>query len=266
MVHTLDWSHVDSSLFGNCRCFTHISNSSSRFTFENYVKISLDTLGGTLIKRYNRFIADIILDTGEAITSHCPNTGRMLGVLTAGNLVRVTQHPKNKFPYRLEMIHVEGVWVGVNTQWPNKLINQALLMHGIPFFEGYPHFKSEVIVSPSTRLDFLLWNDDGDRCYVEVKNVHYKEGTTALFPDSPTQRGVKHLKELTSLLDSQTRCVCLYVIQRHDCENFTPIQHLDPLYAQTAKEVHAQGVESMAISCFLDESGIILGPTLPVLF
>jgi sugar fermentation stimulation protein A len=206
---------------------------------------------GVLLKRYKRFFADIQLASGEIITAHCPNTGPMTGVSTPGSLVQVSRsdNPKRKLPYTWELIQVhdnEPTWVGVNTALPNRVIKLALEQQIIPeLAQGYDQIFCEVPYGTAlkSRVDFLLKSASDERpIYVEVKNATLAQGNVALFPDTITTRGQKHLKELMALLP-QARAVMLYFINRGDCPYFAPGDGFDPIYGQLLREAVARGLE-----------------------
>ncbi|MEB3192393.1 MAG: DNA/RNA nuclease SfsA [Snowella sp.] len=201
---------------------------------------------GKLQKRYKRFFADIELETGEMITAHCPNTGPMTGVCQIGNLVYVSQsnNPKRKLAYTWEMIQIQDTWVGVNTNLPNQVIKQALTQKIFPELAGlYDTVKSEVPYGQDrkSRIDFLLSQSGQPDIYLEVKNTTLAQNQLALFPDTVTTRGQKHLEELTALLPS-TRSVMLYFINRGDCSEFSPGDAFDPNYGQLLRQGISQGL------------------------
>lgn len=203
---------------------------------------------GVLLKRYKRFLADIELDTGEIITAHCPNTGPMTGVCIPGNRVMVsyTDSAKRSLPYTWELIeltHTKPTWVGTNTALPNRVIRSALAAHLFPELGDYDTIKPEVPYGQAkkSRIDFLL-TGAGRPIYIEVKNTTWALGERALFPDTVTTRGQKHLQELTQLLPD-ARAVMLYFINRSDCTQFSPGDQADPLYGSLFRGAIAQGVE-----------------------
>ncbi len=210
---------------------------------------------GILIKRYKRFFADIELVSGELITAHCPNTGPMTGVSTPGSLVQVSRssNPKRKLSYTWEMIQVndtQPTWIGVNTGLPNRVIKLALEQQFFPQLSNYNTVRGEVPYGKQlkSRVDFLLTNELSDAesiarpIYLEVKSVTLSQGKMALFPDTVTTRGQKHLRELMALVP-QARAVMLYFINRGDCTDFAPCDGADPLYGKLLREAVAQGVE-----------------------
>lgn len=206
---------------------------------------------GILLKRYKRFFADIQLDTGEVITAHCPNTGPMTGVCTIGNPVMVSKshNPKRKLAYTWELIQVhdtlQPTWVGVNTLLPNQITKLALAQHLFPSLGNYQQINSEVPygADKKSRIDFLLTGNDTDKpIYVEVKNTTWTDGSIAVFPDTETTRGQKHLRELMASLP-QYRSVMLYFINRGDCDRFAPGDTVDPKYGLLLRQAMAMGLE-----------------------
>ncbi len=211
---------------------------------------------GVLLKRYKRFFADIELATGEVITAHCANTGPMTGVCTPGSLVQVSlsNNPKRKLAYTWEMIQVndtEPTWVGINTALPNQIVKLALEKRLFPQLGNYSQIRGEVGygVDKSSRVDFLLSASEADKpIYLEVKNTTWAKSPVALFPDTVTTRGQKHLRELMALLPS-ARAVMLYLINRGDCTQFAPGDSADPVYGELLRNAIASGLQVLPV-CF----------------
>ncbi len=206
---------------------------------------------GKLIKRYKRFLADIELETGETITAHCANTGPMRGVSEPNSLVQVSQsnNPKRKLAYTWEMIQVNNTWVGINTSLPNKVIKTALTQNLIPeLATRYSSIRTEVPYGKNkkSRIDFLLSKENQPDIYLEVKNVTLTQGSTALFPDTVTTRGQKHLEELMTLAPP-AKAIMLYFINRNDCDRFAPADSYDSKYAQLYRQAIAAGVEILPL-------------------
>ncbi len=221
-------------------------------------------LEGKLIKRYKRFLADIELTTGEIITAHCPNTGPMIGVSTPGSSVLVSKsnNPKRKLAYTWEAIEVNDTrptWVGVNTGLPNKVIKLALEKKLLPeLADRYDRFRSEVAYGKDkkSRIDFFLTKEDASTpIYVEVKSVTLSQGTVALFPDTVTTRGQKHLRELIALIPS-AKPIMLYFINRGDCDLFAPGDLYDPEYGKLLRVAINAGVEILPYRFEITPEGI----------
>src|SRR5262249_34130672 len=174
----------------------------------------------TLVKRYKRFLADVRLETGEALTVHVANPGAMTGLAAPGARVWLSksENPKRKLPYSWELVEVDlgagPELAGVNTAHPNPLVRAALLAQKIPELAGYASVRSEVKYAKTSRVDFLLEDAARPPCYVEVKNVHLmRRPGLAEFPDAVTARGAKHLDELAAAITAGARAVMLYLIQ-----------------------------------------------------
>ncbi len=204
---------------------------------------------GILIKRYKRFLADIKLNNGEIVTAHCANTGPMKGLLNQGAKVRLSfsSSPKRKLPWTWEQVKVLGsnnqeVWVGINTLFANKLIKKVIEKNLLKDKIGdIDQIKSEVPYGKDkkSRIDFLLTptlsNPDNRDIYVEVKNTTWTKKNVAIFPDTETIRGQKHLKELKDIMP-QSKSVLLPCITRIDVSFYSPGDEVDPLYGKLFRE------------------------------
>lgn len=215
---------------------------------------------GRLQARYKRFFADIVLDTGETITAHCPNPGKMLGLLDSGTRALVTHigDPRKKLQYRLEALEERGTWVGVNTQWPNRLIHKAIDAGILPQLAGYDSIKPEVKYGRNSRIDLLATGHTVlSDAYIEVKNVHLSRNAgLAEFPDCVTQRGAKHLYELIDMVSEGHRAVVVFCVQRHDVTRFTIARDCDPGFARAFDAARAAGVEFLALSFEFSPAGL----------
>ncbi|MBE9048456.1 DNA/RNA nuclease SfsA [Pleurocapsales cyanobacterium LEGE 10410] len=218
-------------------------------------------ISGRLIRRYKRFLADIELETGEIITAHCPNTGPMTGICIPHSLVQVSQsnNPKRKLAYTWEMIQINSTWVGTNTAIPNRVVKLALEQNLFPeLAHRYSKVRSEVPYGrdKKSRVDFLLTGDDlQPPIYLEVKSVTLSTSNLALFPDTVTTRGQKHLVELTNLVPD-LKAVMLYFINRGDCDTFAPSDRCDAKYGELLREAVAQGVEVLPYRFEITPQGI----------
>ena len=223
---------------------------------------------GILIKRYKRFLSDIELDTGEIVTAHCANTGPMKGVLCPGGRVRVkySPSPKRKLDWSWEQAEVPShnelrkCWVGINTSLPNKLIRNLIESNClVKQFGPISSIKPEVAygLEGKSRIDLLLnpckKNKDPRKIFVEVKNTTWCDKSLALFPDTVTTRGQKHLRELMSIYPN-SRAVLIPCISRSDMDSFAPGDCADALYGKLFREAVSKGVEVIPCSFgfFLD--------------
>jgi sugar fermentation stimulation protein A len=221
---------------------------------------------GTLVSRYKRFFADVALDDGTEITAHCPNPGAMLGLNTPGLRVWVSRSddPKRKLAWTLELVEADGGLVGINTMHPNRLVAEALAADHFPELTGYATHRREVKYGTNSRVDFLLEAPDRVPCWLEVKNCHLRRsGTLAEFPDCVAARSLKHLKELTAMVEAGQRAVMLFVIQRTDCDAFSACHDLDPAYAKGLTHAAANGVEVLAYACEITTEAVRVAAPVP---
>ena len=217
-------------------------------------------ISGRLIRRYKRFLADIELDTGEIITAHCPNTGPMTGIAIPGKRVQVSKsdNPKRKLAYTWEMIQIGSTWVGTNTAIPNRVVKLALQQKLLPeLAPKYHTIRSEVPYGKDkkSRIDFLLTDYNQPAIYVEVKSVTLSSANLALFPDTVTIRGQRHLQDLMDLVP-ETKAVMLYFINRRDCNTFAPSDTYDPAYGELLRLAVAKGVEVLPYRFEITPQGI----------
>jgi sugar fermentation stimulation protein A len=206
-------------------------------------KIETKMIQGTLLRRYKRFLADVQLESGEVIVAYCCNTGKLLGV-PENALIMLTDHgadTKRKLRYTWEWFKDGETWVGINTHEANKIVHELLLHKQIPGLEHYTSIRKEVKYGVNSRIDFLL-EDAEKRLYLEVKSIHMKRNRHAQFPDCPTERGAKHMLELSNIIDTNTKAAVLYLVQRDDCDTFSIAADLDPIYAKAAETAHKCGV------------------------
>ncbi|QDF29306.1 DNA/RNA nuclease SfsA [Halarcobacter anaerophilus] len=199
---------------------------------------------GRLIKRYKRFLADIILENGEEITAHVPNSGAMTSCIEPNCEVWVTFHdnPKRKLKYTLELTKMNENLICTNTTVANKIAIEAIKNGTIKELQNYTSLKPEQKYGKNSRIDILLENEN-KKCYVEIKSVTLKIDEMLAFPDAITSRGTKHLIELSDMVKEGHRAVMLYVIQRTDQLPFRLAEEIDKKYAQTFKEVTKNAVE-----------------------
>jgi len=221
---------------------------------------------GTLVSRYKRFFADVVLEDGTPVTAHCPNPGAMLGLNTPGlpAWVSKSDDPKRKLAHTLELVEADGGLVGINTLHPNRITAEALAADAIPEVAGYATHRREVRYGENSRVDFLLEHPDRPACWLEVKNCHLRRsGALAEFPDCVAARSLKHLRELSAMVRAGQRAVMLFVIQRTDCDAFSACAELDPAYARGLTEAAAAGVEVLAYRCAITPERVLLADRVP---
>tara|TARA_B100001063_G_scaffold242967_1_gene272674 strand:+ start:98 stop:835 length:738 start_codon:yes stop_codon:yes gene_type:complete len=220
---------------------------------------------GTFLRRYKRFFADLIDSNGNIITVHCPNTGSMKNCLEPNSCCwySLSANPKRKLKGTLEIVTTKyGSLAGVNTARANNLVKTALDAKLISELSMYDIVKSEIPYGEEkSRIDFLLQDNSSEfpDCYLEVKNVTLDGGNgLAMFPDSVTTRGTKHLRELVLMAEQGFRSMLLFCVQLSDAKSFSVASNIDPLYASTLSEALDKGVEIIAWRTLITSDNIVL--------
>ena len=225
----------------------------------------------TLVRRYKRFLADVVLETGDITTVHVANPGAMTGLDRPLSRVWLSDsgNPLRKYPCTWELVETDlgsgAELVGVNTGQPLQLVAEAIETGLIPELRGYPSMRREVKYGQNSRVDFLLDDPERKPCYLEVKNVHLmRKPGLAEFPDCVTERGAKHLRELAAMRTSGMRAVLLFVIQVPSAQRFSVAGDIDPAYAAAFDRARAAGVETLAWRCAITVDGINIAEPVPI--
>ncbi|MDY8109658.1 DNA/RNA nuclease SfsA [Fulvimarina sp. 2208YS6-2-32] len=221
-----------------------------------------------LVQRYKRFLADVVIDeTGEETTVHCPNPGAMMGLKAPGSKVWLSRSSSKtrKLPLTLELVEADGTLVGINTNLPNKLAEEAIAAGLVPALSGLGALRREVKYGINSRIDLLGEEPGGRLVHIEVKNVHLmREPGLAEFPDCVTLRGAKHLRELGDQVEAGHRAVMLYIVQRGDCDRVAFAADLDPGYAAAFTAARARGVEAYGVRCDISPDMITPSVAIPI--
>ncbi|QIB69729.1 DNA/RNA nuclease SfsA [Aminipila butyrica] len=214
------------------------------------------------LSRPNRFIAHILLDGREEIC-HVKNTGRCRELLTAGAKIFVQEadNPSRKTKYDLIAVYKKDLLINMDSQVPNKAVQEWLQSGGL--FEDIELIKPESKYKNS-RFDFYV-ETGARKIYLEVKGVTLEEGGLVRFPDAPTERGVKHLKELSECLQEGYEAYVIFVVQMADALLFTANERTHREFAQVLRQVWEQGVQVLAFQCAVTPESIAIGQRLPVL-
>jgi sugar fermentation stimulation protein A len=227
------------------------------------MRFSAPLIEATLVKRYKRFLADVMLPSGETVTAHCANPGAMIGLCPPGARVwlSLSTNPNRKLRHSWELIEVDfgggAEFVGINTSLPNALAAEALAAGAIPELTGYATIRREVRYGANSRVDFLLEAPGRPPCYLEVKNAHLmRQAGLAEFPDAVTKRGAKHLVELAAMKAAGARAVMLFLVQIGSAQRFALARDIDPAYGRAFDLARAAGVEAIARRCRLSHEGI----------
>jgi sugar fermentation stimulation protein A len=222
------------------------------------MRFSAPLVPATLVKRYKRFLADVVLPSGETVTVHCANPGAMTGLNVPGARIWLSKSasPARKLAHSWELIEVDlgagSELVGINTAHPNLLAAEAIAADLIPELAGYRSVRREVKYGANSRVDFLLEGPTRAPCYVEIKNVHLmREPGLAEFPDAVTKRGAKHLAELATVATGGARAVMLFLIQIGSAQRFKLARDIDPIYGRAFDAARSAGVQILAYRCLL---------------
>ncbi len=229
----------------------------------------MDYVKGIFKNRPNRFIAEVEVN-GNIEIAHVPNTGRCRELLVEDAVVWLepSDNPKRKTKFSLHFVENRGHLVSIYSQEANSIVYDAIINGRINELAGYNYHQREKTIDNS-RIDIYLANEVDDccgmsfleePCFVEVNGVTLVVGTEARFPDAPTERGTKHLKELIKLKKEGFRTVVFFLIQHPLGQSFRPNWENDPVFSKTLNEAYESGVEILVYKCDNRLDGIELIP------
>lgn len=216
---------------------------------------------GIFLARPNRFLAQVTVN-GEEVLCHVRNTGRCKELLVPGAQVVVCQeeNPNRKTRFSLLSVYKGKRLINMDSQAPNQVAREWLEQGGL--LPPPCAVRPEVRWGDS-RFDFML-EKDSRQCFVEVKGVTLEQEGTVLFPDAPTLRGARHLRELTRCAAQGIGAAVLFVVQMENVRAFRPNQAADPAFAQALRAAAAGGVRVLAYDCHVTEESLRLGGPVPV--
>lgn len=201
------------------------------------------------MSRPNRFIAEVEID-GEVKVCHVKNTGRCRELLIKG--VRVilerSDNPNRRTEYDLVAVYKGDKLINIDSQAPNAVFGEWLRAGG---FGEVTLIKPECFYKNS-RFDFYVETKD-KKIFIEVKGVTLEENGVVLFPDAPTERGVKHLTELSEAVGDGYEAYVYFVVQMNDCRYFTPNKKTHPEFAEALRLARDSGVNVRAVKCNVTE-------------
>ena len=229
------------------------------------MQFKTNLIKGKLLKRYKRFLADIILEDGTEVIAHCPNPGSMMGLATAGTKVWLEPNndPKKKLKYGWRLVEYKNQMICIDTSIANIVIKEALEKKEIPEL-SYQCFKPEVKYSDNSRIDFLL-TSPSQQTYLEIKSVTLmREKGLAEFPDSITKRGSKHLEDLSKMVTSGHKAVLLFLCMRKDVNRVRIAADLDIIYNANIKAALKSGVQLICYDTQVTRFGVRLGKPIVV--
>ena len=202
-----------------------------------------EIIEGRFIDRPNRFIAHVLIN-GVEETVHVKNTGRCRELLLPNAEVRlaVSDNPNRKTKYDLVAVYMEKLgWVNIDSQAPNKVVQEWLET------QDYTLVKPEYVYGDS-RIDFYMVKDQQEYL-MEVKGCTLEIDGIGYFPDAPTERGVKHLKELTKARTLGYECIIAFVIQMEGVSEVRPYISMQPEFGEALEEAKAAGVKVLFLQC-----------------
>jgi len=229
------------------------------------MRIADSLFDGIFVQRINRFLAEVTLRNGNVL-AFIPNSGRLGELLVRGAPVKISgvgSHLNRKTSYDLIAVFHNGRWVSIDSRIPNKFIRHLVVQNSLPRHNNSRILKEEVRFSDS-RFDFLLESKSGGRCYMEVKSCTLVVDGVAYFPDAPTSRGRKHLRDLVKVHDAGFMASIVFLIQRDDAYVFAPNRRTDPLFAIGLCDASDRGVEVLAFTCKVNNGEIELFREIPV--
>lgn len=221
-------------------------------------------LTGEFIKRPNRFIADISID-GKSWECHVKNTGRCRELLIKGSKIYVQKHsnPKRKTQYSLISVLKGNVLVNIDSQAPNKVVEEFLRSErGRTFFGNIKVIKPEFTYGNS-RFDFYV-ETEKKQIFIEVKGVTLEVEKTAVFPDAPTKRGVKHVLELCKAINLGYETYIIFVIQMKGVTSFRPNDETHYEFGEVLRIAQKAGVNIKAFDCIVEKDSIGIDMEIPV--
>ena len=201
------------------------------------------------ISRPNRFNAKVLLN-GEEVVVHVPNTGRCKEILIEGSkvLLREENNPNRKTRYDLIAAYKGDILINIDSQIPNKVVNEALLNKKIKKLEKFNLINREKTFGKS-RFDFMLSTDNDEKYYLEVKGVTLEEDGECKFPDAPTERGAKHILELIEAKKLGYGAGILFLIQLDNVKSFSPNDLTDPNFSNALRLAYENSVDIMVYNC-----------------
>ena len=230
---------------------------------ETYIfgmQFKTNLIKGKLLKRYKRFLADVILEDETKVIAHCPNPGSMMGLAKVGTTVWLEPNddPKKKLKYGWRLVEYKNQMICIDTSIANMVIKEALEKKAIPEL-SYQGFKPEVKYSDNSRIDFLL-TSPSQQTYLEIKSVTLmREKGLAEFPDSITKRGSKHLADLSKMVTSGHKSVLLFLCMRNDVDRVRIAADLDSIYSNNIKAALKSGVQLVCYDTHVTRFGVRLG-------
>ncbi|WP_040215314.1 DNA/RNA nuclease SfsA [Clostridium polynesiense] len=235
------------------------------------MKMNKNIISAKFLRRPNRFQAYVEVN-GEEIMVHVPNTGRCREILVPGIevLLRAEPNPARKTPYDLIAGYKGDMLINIDSHIPNKVVEEALTLRRIERLKKYNIIFREKVFGTS-RFDFKLLMEPYEdirypqEYFLEVKGVTYEVNGITKFPDAPTVRGARHLRELVEVKKSGRGAGVLFLIQLDGAVSFSPHDEMDPFFGESLRYARDNGVDIFAYSCIVEKDSITLDKEVPVI-
>ncbi len=211
--------------------------------------------------RPNRFISHVDID-GLSVVAHVKNTGRCRELLVPGAsvLLEESEKPERKTKYDLVSVYKGDRLINMDSQAPNRLFFEWVKAGN--FFTNCTLLKPETSFKNS-RFDFYA-EADGQKHFIEVKGVTLEKDNVALFPDAPTERGVKHLNELIAAKEAGFCTWVVFVIQMKGITQFSPNDETHPAFGEALRAAAHAGVKVLALDCNVTPGNVVINDFVPV--
>jgi sugar fermentation stimulation protein A len=224
---------------------------------------------GRLVRRRQRFLADIVTEVGESVTIHCPNPGAMTGCDSEGSRIWYSTSPNasRKYRHTLEIVETtETQLVGVNPSRANHIVGEALEAGDIIGFASTSIDRDIRIPNETGRFDFGLRGSDDRDCFIEVKSVTLlRDDGLGAFPDAKSARALRHVVALQRIRECGHRAVLIFCVQHNGIDRMTTADDIDPMFAAAVRCARGGWVEVLAFRARIFPERIVLREPLPVL-
>ncbi len=232
----------------------------------NYgMKIKGPLIKGNFIERPNRFLI-VVKIKDKYVKSHLPDPGRLKEILTPGRVVFLRKEKLNtnrKTNYTTVLTDINGELVSLISILPNQFIRECIELNHLCFFDGFSIEKQEIKYGKH-RFDFLLTDIKNKQFYLEVKSVTYVKNEIAKFPDAITERGTRHVNELSNLVKNGFKAGIIFVVQRSDANIFHPMWDRDPKFCNALYNAKKCGVDIWCIKSRLSKRDMTFISEIPI--
>ena len=237
------------------------------YNYEGMIRLRYSNIvQGRFLSRPNRFIAKVMISGAEE-TVHVKNTGRCRELLVSGADVWLEMSDNTARKTKYDLVSVEKkrsgmspLMINMDSQMPNAAVEEWLGKSGI--FSDKAVIEREKTYGDS-RFDFRI-TEEGKVSYLEVKGVTLEKDGTALFPDAPTERGVKHLGELVKCREAGFGAYLVFVIQMKGIKAFSPNDETHRAFGDALRNAIDKGVKCIAVDCIVTPDSMTIDKEIPI--